>query len=463
MFQVQSHLSAPLHSSTGILEGDPISVLGMVAYCWLYVALLSPYVEPTAYVDNLAWSAELPDSHAPALDQVLVLTEATKMQIDWGKAYYWATHATHRKWWEKGASALLLQGVSVPVLRHVKELGAHLNFCRRTGLGHLVDTFDQAVERLHRLFHDPSSLETKARVVETGIWPFAFYGALSVAPGRQRLHKLRSNAARAVVGRHHTLSPYASLFLIPGVSDPETSLMAHQACHLVMPAVAEQVLRVASRDGLPMTVHGPGSALQLMFGRLGWVIKSDGTFKGPGHASFNVYRSSCKDIRKSIQDAWSYEVQACLQDRSGLEHCPLPSRTITQKLFQHFQPWEQIILARHVTGAFLSNAEKSTWSRVVDESRELCGCVDTKWHRVFECPAMADVRQDHQEILSQVKREFAWWPYMLMAQVPDDQPFLNLVCAHRTLPPVLPPPSSVEKSTFLRTVQHIMVAYRMLD
>ena len=445
LFQVQGHLSPPVHSSTGIPEGDPISVLGMVSFCWLFVVLVSPYVEPTAYVDNLAWSTELQEAHAPALDQVIDLVTATKMQIDWGKSYFWATHAHQRSWWRQGSHVLLPPGIHVPVLHHVKELGAHLNFCKRRGLGHLVDTFDQAVARLHKLYHDPSSIETKAHVVQTGIWPFAFYGALAVAPGRQRLHKLRSNAARAVVGRHHTLSPYAALYFVPGITDPETYLMSYQACHLartarLIPSVAQEVLKVASRPGSPLTVHGPGSALQVMFGRLGWVISAEGIFKGPGNVFFNVYTSSFKDIKHAIQESWAVEVQNSVLDRSGLAHFPLPSRAVTLKFYQHFEAWEQTILSRHVTGAFLSNAEKSTWSRVVGESCELCGSCDTKHHRLFSCPAMADVREDHREIVDLVQTEFPWWPYMFAAQENGEQPLLRLICNNRVLPPLLPPP-----------------------
>ena len=311
----------------------------------------------------------------------------------------------------------------------------------------MVDTFDQAVERLHKLYHDPSGMLTKAHVVETGVWPFAFYGALAVAPGRQRLHKLRSNAARAVVGRPTLFLPLQAFTSSQG---PEVYLMAHQACHLartarVMPTVANAVLQIASRLELYPTAHGPGSALQLMFRRLDWVIRSDGLFKGPGHVEFNVFTSSSSEIKKAIQAAWAVEVQKSVQDRSGLDRFPLPSRSITQQLFQQFQPWEQVILSRHVTGAFLSNAEKSTWSRVVGEACDLCGQCDTKHHRLFTCPAMADVRQDHSEIVSQVQREFPWWSHMLAASEPDEVPMLRLIMANRKLPPTLPPPIGCNK------------------
>ena len=216
--------------------------------------------------------------------------------------------------------------------------------------------------------------------------------------------------------------------------------MAQQACHLartarVMPAVATSVLQVASRVGLPLSVHGPGTALQIMFGRLGWVINSNGQFKGPGHVNFNVFKSSARTIKTAIQDAWAVEVQTSVLDRNGLDQFPLPSRTITQKLFKQFDTWEQVILSRHVRGAFLSNAEKSTWSRIITAECELCGQMDTKHHRLYTCPALADVRAEHQEILEEVSNLYPWWTHMLAAQEPEDLPFLCLVQQTRKLPP----------------------------
>ncbi|CAE7493472.1 unnamed protein product [Symbiodinium sp. KB8] len=66
-FQIHGSLGPALPSTTGAPEGDPTSVLGMIAVCWLFVELLQGVVSPKAYVDNLSWSSDDLENHAPAL------------------------------------------------------------------------------------------------------------------------------------------------------------------------------------------------------------------------------------------------------------------------------------------------------------------------------------------------------------------------------------------------------------
>ena len=182
-----------------------------------------------------------------------------------------------------------------------------------------------------------------------------------------------------------------------------------------------------------------------MFGRLGWTISADGKFAGPGNVRFNVFCTPPSEIKNCIQLSWAVEVQNSVKDRSGLGLVPLPSRVITQKLFQHFQPWEQQILARHVSGAFLSNAEKSTWSRIVGPECPLCGDLDTKHHRLYQCRAHEDVRAEHEEIVQSAQQQFPWWPHLLAATEPEELSMFRLLCSTRVLPALLPPPSSQSK------------------
>ena len=445
LFQTGPHLGPPLPGTTGAPEGDPVSVLAMLSVCFMYHHVMEPVVRPASYMDNWSWTTDLREAHGPALQNLLELTDSLKMQVDWAKTYFWSTVAEDRTWWRSGAHLLLPANVVVPVLHHVRELGAHISFSKRHALGHMTQAFESATTKLHRLFHEPSPLLAKAQVVQQGVWSSAFYGALSVAPGRHRFQSLRCNAARAIVGRHHTMSSIAALYFLPHVEDPEPYLMILQARHLhrtmrLQPLVATEVLKVASMPGLPKTVHGPGTALRTMFLRLGWEIGADGLFTGPGNNWFCISSSSPLEIKNAILEAWALEVQAALLGRSGLRNLGVPSRKITQSVFSHLETWEQMILARHVTGAYMSKAEKSTWSRDTTEHCDLCGQLDTKWHRLFQCEATRHVRDAHKEIVQVVQSEFAHWAYLTVAEEPPDLDFLRVVTKHRSLPPVLEPP-----------------------
>ena len=202
-----------------------------------------------------------------------------------------------------------------------------------------------------------------------------------------------------------------------------------------MPDVAAQVLSIASIPGEPTSVFGPETALRSTFGRLGWTISHSAGRDMSG--STYVFLAPSK---AAIEAGWGEQVQGMCRDRVGLQGLGVPDRAVTQSVFKGLKAWEQAIAARHVTGAFMSNAEKSTWSRVIEEFCPLCGQTDTKGHRIFHCPALQHVRGDHQELLDEVARSFPSWVHLLVAEEHEDVLVLRLITATRKLPAPLSPP-----------------------
>ena len=306
-----------------------------------------------------------------------------------------------------------------------------------------LSPLDEAAARLKRLFHAPSPLPTKARVIQSGILPHAFFGTFNAAPGLRHIHRLRSLAARALVGRHHTMSAYAAMYIAPGVMDPEVFLLWSHAIALrrafkVQPSTAEAVLTRLLRG--PFTsIFGPATALRALLDRNGWCVQSSGMVSGPDHWKFNLKTSCSRSIAAAIEGAWACRVQAECCHRANLQHIELPCKQLTSKVLAHFQPWKQAIIARHMSGAFMSGAEKSTWSRLDCEFCALCGERDTKAHRVFTCTALNTVHELHRALLDTVSAEFPSWVHLTVARQHAEAPFFRLACHARQLPPVLPP------------------------
>ena len=286
LFSVNQSLSGPQPCTTGAPEGDPVSVLAMVGLCWMFTERLRSCVEPAAFADNWTWLTSDKFQHQEAVHRLLELTSSVRMVVDWSKAYFWAVDAPTRRWWKTAACHVLPRNIAVSALPCVKELGSHLQFEKRRHLGHLAERMQESTLRLRRLFHLPVSLRSKAHVVQAGVYPYLWHGAFGVGPGRQKLGLLRGHVARAVVGRHHTMSSAAAVTLVPGLEDPELYLLRYQLAQLrrafrVAPGVAEVVLRIASSPKQPLTPFGPGSALRTMLARFDWEIDCHGTCKGP--------------------------------------------------------------------------------------------------------------------------------------------------------------------------------------
>ena len=122
-FSVISSLGPGLPSSTGAPEGDPVSVLGMLAVCWVFVRLLDGLVQPSAYMDNWSWSTDLPDCHGPALLVLQDLTDSLRVQIDGQDV-----HVGHRP----GLPKLVAQ--HWPRFRAKGRASAHCLQCQRARL-----------------------------------------------------------------------------------------------------------------------------------------------------------------------------------------------------------------------------------------------------------------------------------------------------------------------------------------
>ena len=113
--------------------------------------------------------------------------------------------------------------------------------------------------------------------------------------------------------------------------------------------------------------------------------------------------------------------------------CPL----INQRVLIGKPDWQQAILARHMTGAFMSGAEKLQWSQVETGLCPLCGGKDTKIHRLFSCPALSDIRAPYMALLHTVQADFPEWVHMFAATEHDKQGMLRLITSARQLPPLV--------------------------
>ena len=324
-FQTHRSLGPGVPASAGAFEGDPVAVLGMIGFCVAYDLIIGQHATPRSFVDNWGWSVQDKHQHRPTIHALHDFTDAARLRVDWKKTYVFATNGDTRRWWrDYGVRAFPCQE-AVQVVSQVKELGCHLQFNKRRCLGHLPDLFEESVARLHRLFHSPAFVSCKALVVQNGVWSHAFHGAFSTVPGKARMNYLRSNAARAVVGRYHTLTPWAALTLLPTLQESEVYLMLLQIRQLrrmfkAMPSVAAAVLARATRPEFPKTVYGPATALRVLFDRNGWTLHANGKFSGPGNVAFNVKYTAHKDVARAITRAWCITVQAACQHRYGLQH-----------------------------------------------------------------------------------------------------------------------------------------------
>ena len=429
--------STPVLSTTGVPEGDALSVSAAVAICFFYdSALQAVGLEPTLFIDNWAWQSSEPHRHPHGMRTTQDFVQSLRLTIDWKKSLAWAATARAWKWWEAHGPALMPQGVELALLPDVKDLGAAMRYRHPNRLGTLKERLFEGEARLRRLVTQPRSLTAKARLIQMSIWPACFHGAESHAIGCKRIQQLRTLASRALVGHYHATAPKLSLAVLSHcVQDPECYLLTQslralrRALHLHSD-LASSVLEMAGQAaGTPCSAIGPATALKVLLDRNHWTLTANGRLTGPGNVRLHLTTASSQEVANAVNTAWAFHVREAVRHRNGLQQVGVPCPLSTARMLQGFSCAQQNVLARHIVGSFQSGAVRHLWSHENCQRCIWCGQVETKEHRFIQCPAFQVVRGRHPFALQVLVDHRSEWVHGPFATLPDEYDMLALIFA----------------------------------
>ena len=438
-------LGPGLPSTTGVPEGDPLSVVAMLAVC--YAAHHWPRSSASvlrSYIDNFTWTCTEPTALPEAVASARAFCLSLRLPIDWTKSYCWATLSAHRRWLHQIAHSLVPEGHRLQVVDGAKDLGVCFRFGSQATTPNVTARLQKGHGRLLRLGSMSRPIDLKARMVLSSVWPATFYGTEGHRISAAQHDSLRTAAARALVGKYSSTSPALALTCLSDrVLDPAVYGLAQALCALarllrVAPKIGDWWLQQASSlNGPPKRSIGPATNLARSLHDHGWVLKADGLLKGPDHWKCHLRLSSSAGIKQAVAGAWCAGVPALVAHRNGLRHLTPPSPRVTARALKAFKVGEQRHLARAVVGGFMSAAARSTWDPLVEATCELCGGLDTKHHRLLHCPAVAQARRPFQELLQWVQSHVPHWLHCPFAVEHEQECFSRLFWESRKL---LPPP-----------------------
>ena len=244
----------------GVPEGDALSVL--VATLFGVVWCESTAV-PTAYVDNLDVVAKTGQDLEHAAGVMSKITETWGLTFDLGKSWCWDVGFD-----KEDKLSLKIQRKSCG-----KNLGAPMTYNKHPPNSVQVSRIQGVYNRITRLGPLQITDEQKCRLIKTGIWPAALYGAEITYLGKQWYVTLRDLVATALNKCHKWANRSMALFLYDSELDPFITLnqikQARRALYGQDQAIthANQVLSGQYSFHLP---YGPMSALQWHLLNLGF-------------------------------------------------------------------------------------------------------------------------------------------------------------------------------------------------
>ena len=165
------------HSTTGAPEGDAISVAACLAVGWLLSQALETFgVIPSLFVDNWSWSTASAELNGYALQELLSVTAALRLSVDWSKSFAWARDKGSAEWWTDVGTHFLPPGVPLRMLSSAKDLGTAMRYRGAKVLGCAKQRLAEGLRRLQVLKFQPRPLQNKAYLIQASVWPATFYG-----------------------------------------------------------------------------------------------------------------------------------------------------------------------------------------------------------------------------------------------------------------------------------------------
>ena len=406
------------HSSTGttgLPEGDQWSVLAIVCISIGWISHLqaalpdASLVSFSAYADNWSWSSDEWGLHATLLQLTQKYTEAAGLALDWTKTWYWATSKAHARAIEDA----LQQVADIRIARKLfaSDLGFQIQYGKKNQLGIHSDRLSAGLQRLTRLAGLGYNLSVKERILVTSIYPVALHGTETKPPVQESFIKLRSQAARALYGDAHSMSPaIALLFGKKTILDPEfhfvVRLIATVRRFVASLAHRDQVdfFAIASRfHGTLAKVHGPAASLAFTLTNLGWQINNHGVIHVTAFVSLPLLTTSLQRIRRFLSLAWQCKLVQTFTCRYSWFHFPDISVCDTRDVLNNFHDAQRAMLIREIAGGYQLESQKQKWVDTSDGTCVFCDLPDSRSHRMLECPIGHDIREPFLSLLHEIE------------------------------------------------------------
>eukprot|EP00438_Fugacium_kawagutii_P016749 Skav228882 [mRNA] locus=scaffold2395:202260:205295:+ [translate_table: standard] len=396
-------------SSTGVPEGDPLSVVAMfcmsLAFAF-YVSEHSPLL-PLAFADSwetLALSSRELIQAFPVVEQFLTLC---RLPVSVQKCWVWAITPRGRK----TLRAARFQDNPTPVKLQAKELGVDISYCHRRAARCRNQRIKKGIARLARLSSLPAPVWRKTRLLLSSVYPCALHGAETALVPKTVLQRLRSKASRALFGNHKGASPWLSCLLGSyRCVDPQFVLLINRVAlfRQMVKELPSQSSFLYAQLALQGRYRGPSARLVQVLSSLGWHHVSQGVFHDSDGRSFHLCLTPISHVETLLLSSWTQEVSQRVAHRkylTALQNIDLG----LSRCYQHLPLSERKLVLHQQSGAFFTG-EFLKHSAGCDGLCRFCQQEDTRLHRLLHCPKVDLWRQSFPLLESNrdVIPDFTW-------------------------------------------------------
>ena len=388
-FEIRQSLTEPLLSTTGVPEGDAMSILAMLVIDLIlhrWMEALCPQVSVYTFVDDWQLLVRHANQMPAAYAQLTRFCDLMDLQLDAKKTFCWALTSECRQRLKQHGFSIAHGG---------RTLGAHLQYT----LQHTNSTVTKRVEAMQplwdRLQMSQCTYTAKVEAIRMAAWPNALHGIFAVGCSQQMFSTLRSGAMRGLQAKASGANPWIQLGLIEQVTtDPAfwtlaTSIRQVRAygCATALEPLLADIAHCT--DEYP--ANGITSTLVHRLQWLGWHILPHGGLRDQ-FGTFSLFDCSLPEILLRAEWSWRLVVSEQVRSRHGMSSFHLCDATATRRWLRLLPSVDQALFRKVLNGSFFIENAKVKWDSSVDDTCPFCACTDGRFHRWWVCDAFHEVR-----------------------------------------------------------------------
>eukprot|EP00438_Fugacium_kawagutii_P030650 Skav221856 [mRNA] locus=scaffold1175:112517:114841:+ [translate_table: standard] len=287
----------------------------------------------------------------------------------------------------------------------------------------------------------PHGLDVKTHLINTAIYTVAFYGVELVPLGRAHTDSLRTAVGTALLGPSSSRNTYVALLCVPDLLDPELYVIraALLAAQRYLRKANQQarsafLYLVSHHSGISAQCRGPAGALKHYLDRIDWTLDAAGKLHVSAFRTVPLLTVSRKRLTQLLLHTWSQDLLVLHATRKSWKGHPPIHPLETRRVLMQFPVAQQKLLLNELSGSFQTASQQSRWDLSTSELCPHCNEVDTREHRIWFCPAGAQVRESHASLLQTLAFEGRDYHELPVITRHPDTEFLHTYCDHLLMP-----------------------------
>lgn len=395
----------PSQSSTGAPEGCGMSVVAMATVSWWVIKILDhchQSIDPSCYADNWQILSHEPEALIEATHTLKDFVDHMKMAIAPNKSYLWATTRAARRRLE----GIFVDNIAIPVVTNYSDLGCDIHCCGKVVKPKYKKRLNKTKRIFKRIPNSTVAKNFKMRLIKgAGLASLNYGSAIQWTP-QSTWKSIRADVAKSLALMYPAASAWLAVAVTTG--DPQCYHL-YTVCTFwrrfihTFPHLGDKFLDMVQHPGI--CKNGPAANFRRTLLDSGWKMLNDPkTISHFGGLQLHWIGCSKKWLNFGLTRMWNCSVHNSTYHRKDCG-VGIPDCNLANDVLKTLIPRDQWAMRVLMSGKQFTHDILSKFAPDISKQCPLCGKMDNKKHRIFECKALEPIRCKHKDALHFARKQ----------------------------------------------------------